>query len=691
MLESAVTLFRAHVITSVKHSYLLILVLLFPYTLFSQSTNEKLGKAPIKETFDYVDLTHALTDGVTSDSLKVKSIYLWLTSHIDYDVYGYSSGQGSYTDPNQILRHRKSVCLGISILFDSMCSVAGIPAETVFGYAYSPWYETHDTLYLDNHAWNVVQIDGEWQLIDATWGAGSIKPKKQAARKIMYRLFRVPYRTKYRFIQKTNMKYYRTPPEVLVLDHLPSTPAWQLLDCSVPIDSFQRTPQATMNHLAGGSTCENGNDSIDEIVSAEQQDHLFVQGKQALGTNAHNHQDISFGQYERLKVVIEMAGDSSYLLEEQVAFYDSAIVMTDSLIKYFKLTAKDAQLEGKFFDRRNRRMRDQTTNETRPSIRQHKKSIDNIKSERFRISKQITKLKRENKRLRKETKRIQKKKFKVKRPLVVNEKITIARDTLISKTERMNDSIANLQDSMLLSSYYNFAWEVVFYDTIVQQKKRRLKLEFYDMREVNFFRAIGYTCYDTCVFAPKNQYLLTQHEVDSLNKILPRPGKWIMDSAAAAYKKDAYLAKLMLRMTMSNYKQLARMPAGSVDEKAGFDSAKVEIIAINDSLIHNNRQRIQDLRYYKGTLKKFRLMHYRVKWQLQREMKNEGWRYVTTREFFREYFKGMNLAFRRNADIARKIKAECKKEKKVLQRKQAKIKREEEKERKREIKLLQQE
>lgn len=673
-----------------KHVYAIVLLFLFPFFLPAQSTDEKLGKAPITQTFDYIKLAHALTDGVTGDSLKVKSIYLWMTSNLDYDVYGFSTGQGSYTDPDDILRHRKTVCLGYSILFDSLCSVAGINAECVWGYVYMPWYETYDTLYLDSHAWNAVEIDGEWKLIDATWGSGYIKERKQVGRKILYRTFRVPYRTKYRFVHKTNMKYYCTDPEVFVQDHLPSTPAWQLLECSVPIDSFQRTPQGTLNHIAGGATCEQGNDSIPPIVDAEQQDHMYVQGKQALGTNRHNHQDISFGQYERLKYVIEMAKDSSYTLDEQIHFYDSAIVMTDSLIKYFRLTSKDAQLEGRFFERRNRRMRDQTTTETKPAIRKHRKAIDEIKGERFRISKQIIRLKRENKKLRRENKRIRKKKFTVRRPLVSDEKIGIQRDTLIEKTERLNDSIAHLQDSMLRSSYFNFAWEVVYYDTIVKQKKRRLKLEFYDMREVNFFRAIGYTCYDTCVFQPKRQYLRTQKEVDSLNLILPRPGKWIMDSAAAAYKKDAYMAKLMLRMTLSNYKQLARMPAGSVDEKAGFDSAKVSIQNINDTLIKNNRERIQDLRYYRGTLRKFRLMHYRVKWQLQREMKNEGWRYVKTKEFFRKYFKGVSDGFRRNADIARKIKVDCKKEKKQLQRKKARIAREEEKERRREIKLMQQ-
>jgi hypothetical protein len=243
---------------------------------------------------------------------------------------------------------------------------------------------------------------------------------------------------------------------------------------------------------------------------------------------------------------------------------------------------------------------------------------------------------------------------------------------------------------MQSNSYYNYAWEVVYYDTIVKQKKRRLKLEFLDMREVNFFRAIGFTCYDTCVFTPKRQYLQTQKEIDSLNVLLPRPGKWKMDSAAALYKQDATIAKLLLRMTMSNYKQLAHMPAGSVDEKAGFDSAKVAIRNINDSLIANNKERISDLRYYRGTLRKFRLMHYRVKFQLQAEVRNEGWRFVKTREFFKRYYKGVSLAFRRNADIARKMKTDFRKEKKGLQREKLKQAREEEKRKRREIKLKQQ-
>jgi len=613
-----------------------------------------------------------------------------MTTNIDYDVWGLTSGGGSYTDPNDILRHRKTVCLGYSILFDSMCAVAGIRSECVYGYVYMPWYETGDTLFLDSHAWNVVEIDGEWKHIDATWGTGYLKQRKQTSRKILYKLFRIPYTTKYKFIRKPNFKYFCPEPEEFVKDHLPSTPAWQLLDCSVPIDSFQRTPQATLNFLASPEVCEHGNDSIPAIIDAPEQDHLLVQGKQALGTNVHNHQDISMGQWEQIRFVMALAEDTSKSLDERIAVYDSTIVMTDSLILYFKLTSKDAALEGKFFERRNRRMRAQTQAESKPILRKHKKAIDNIKRERFLVSKQIIKLKRENKKLRRENKRIRKKKLSVKRPLQQNDKMDTRRDSILAKVERANDSIARLTDSMAAESYYNYTWEVVYYDTVVAQKKRRLKLQFYDMREVNYYRAMGQTCYDTVVFMPKRQFMQTQTEIDSLNAILPQPGKWVMDSAAHVYKVDAYNAKIMLKTNMSDYKQLARLPQGDLDEKAAFDSAKADVQNINDSLITHNKERINDLKHYRRSLRKFRLMHYRVKWQIQHELKNEGWRYVMTRGFFVRYFKGVSAMFRHNADIARGIKTSCKKKRNELRRQKRKREKEEIKRKKKEVKLQQQ-
>lgn len=651
--------------------FFIFLLFLIPLLTYGQS-ERRLGRARLTKSFDYVTLAHELTDHLPNDSLKVKAIYIWMTRHIDYDVWGLTYNGGSYTKPNDILQHRKSVCLGYNILFDSMCSVIGIECEPVYGYVYMPWYEVGDTFFLDSHAWNAVNINGEWELIDATWGAGYIKQRKQRIAKFLYRRFRVPYRTKYHFKQKTNMKYFCTPPEVMVLDHLPSTPAWQLLDCSVPIDSFQRTPQGTIDHLAGPNVCENGNDSIAVIQSHEQQDHLYVAGTQALATNKQNHQDITLGQWHRIDYLSAMARDTLFSLEERIAMYDSLIVMADSLILYNKRTSKDAILEGQFFERRNRRMKAQTEKETKPQLRKHKKAIDEIKKERFLIRKQVQKLKRENKRLKLENKRARKKKIKVKRPKSTVPAMEALRDSILLDLEENFDSVAIRKDEMLEVSYYNYTDEIVYYDSLVAQKKRRLRLQYLDMREVNFYRNLSFTCYDTCVFTPKRQFLQTQKELDSLQLLLPRPGKWRVDTAAKAYKVYATDAKSRLKMNMSYYKMIARLPESSINEVAGFDSCRSEIVAINDSIREHNRERIRDLKHYQKRLRKFRWMHYKVKWSLQAELRNEAWRYVVTKNFFRKYYKGVAAMFRNNTNLARGMKTDFKQKKQALIRKKRK-------------------
>ena len=119
---------------SVRRFFIFYLFLI-PLLTYGQS-ERRLGRARLTKSFDYVTLAHELTDHLPNDSLKVKAIYLWMTRHIDYDVWGFTYNGGSYTKPNDILRHRKSVCLGYNILFDSMCSVIGIECEPVYGYVY---------------------------------------------------------------------------------------------------------------------------------------------------------------------------------------------------------------------------------------------------------------------------------------------------------------------------------------------------------------------------------------------------------------------------------------------------------------------------------------------------------------------------------------------------------------------------
>jgi hypothetical protein len=65
-------------------------------------------------------------------------------------------------------------------------------------------------------------------------------------------------------------------------------------------------------------------------------------------------------------------------------------------------------------------------------------------------------------------------------------------------------------------------------------------------------------------------------------------------------------------------------------------------------------------------------MHYKVKWSLQAELRNEAWRYVVTKNFFRKYYKGVAAMFRNNTNLARGMKTDFKQKKQALIRKKRK-------------------
>ncbi len=147
---------------------------------------------------ELVALADQITAGKTTDLQKTKAIYDWVATNIYYNygmvkgtvprtVYGVSA-LGTYKQKN-------SVCDGYASLTMALCHAAGIPCRKVTGFASgnttdSDWQEvwTVYSMYLNdgdwetfesnikryaNHAWNEVYIDGEWIILDTTWGSGN--------------------------------------------------------------------------------------------------------------------------------------------------------------------------------------------------------------------------------------------------------------------------------------------------------------------------------------------------------------------------------------------------------------------------------------------------------------------------------------------------------------------------------------
>ena len=102
-------------------------------------------------------VAQVVTDGMSSyDIAKALHDYLVLNCAYDMRLYSGNMPQTSYTAQGALMDHT-AVCSGYAKAYELLMEIAGIPCEYVSGYA------------TGGHAWNLVEIDGEWYHVDTTW------------------------------------------------------------------------------------------------------------------------------------------------------------------------------------------------------------------------------------------------------------------------------------------------------------------------------------------------------------------------------------------------------------------------------------------------------------------------------------------------------------------------------------------
>ncbi len=173
-------------------------------------------------------LAQQLTEGCTNDLQRAAALYRWLTETIRYDVAEWEhivGGGENYShdhDPLSVLRRGTTVCIGYSWLFDALARSVGLPSTYLVGDVRG-YRGTADDAVISafKHAWNAVRVDGEWLLLDATWGARQTGEADDAhAARSAY--------------------YFATPANQMIFDHLPESPDWQLLAEPVPDEAAFR-------------------------------------------------------------------------------------------------------------------------------------------------------------------------------------------------------------------------------------------------------------------------------------------------------------------------------------------------------------------------------------------------------------------------------------------------------------------
>jgi hypothetical protein len=198
--------------------------------------------AAFDEPYENVeDLALKLTQGLSSDAEKARVLFMWIAHHIRYDVGEIRSPSKppqfqaqtkealkakieawQRESTEKTLKYRKGVCEHYSRLYKALCDAAGLEAVLIGGNA-RDFYRPGRNALGESHAWNAVKIDGEWRLLDATWGAGYVKDGTK-------------------FYRSIAPGFFFTSPELFAQNHFPDDERWQLLQKPLSKKEFSDQP-----------------------------------------------------------------------------------------------------------------------------------------------------------------------------------------------------------------------------------------------------------------------------------------------------------------------------------------------------------------------------------------------------------------------------------------------------------------
>jgi len=130
---------------------------------------------PKSEEQSIETLATYLRQNATSDLEMARSIYIWLTKNIRYDDAGFNSNKDRDYTAEGVLKSRKAVCEGFSNLFYALGKQMNLQIEKVTGYSKGYGYSIGQKFSDTDHAWNVINVNGQWRVFDATWGQGNGK------------------------------------------------------------------------------------------------------------------------------------------------------------------------------------------------------------------------------------------------------------------------------------------------------------------------------------------------------------------------------------------------------------------------------------------------------------------------------------------------------------------------------------
>jgi len=174
---------------------------------------------------------------------RTKAVHDFVATWVSYDVALLRQLDAGIDVPDitaaAVFKTRKSVCDGYSKLLVALGKASGLKIVRVTGdtrsisdYAGLKSANSDPVLGGAGHAWNAVEIEKRWYLLDPTWDAGHVRDDT--------------------YVPEYTTTYLFTPPEVMALNHLPEANKWQLSELPISRATWLRMPLLRPDFIAEG-------------------------------------------------------------------------------------------------------------------------------------------------------------------------------------------------------------------------------------------------------------------------------------------------------------------------------------------------------------------------------------------------------------------------------------------------------
>lgn len=241
-----------------KKYILVLLSLIFFSTLPAYAKNyrnidRKAQSVPAQYEKTLPQLVSYLTKDLTSDEDKARILLAWIVYNVDYDAYKSKAIiEHAYTPraarklnltTGDIFVTRIGVAKDFAELYQRMASMAGLDSMTVSGYAGRGISSRNMEEY--RHDWNVIKINGKWELVDPVWAMrGDINAlqdvgsDRQHQREIKKREAGSREATRKRRNRSIDERWFMSEPRDFVETHYPDDSRFQLLPTPITIGSW---------------------------------------------------------------------------------------------------------------------------------------------------------------------------------------------------------------------------------------------------------------------------------------------------------------------------------------------------------------------------------------------------------------------------------------------------------------------